>query len=308
MMDWTKEQVEARKFYIGGSDAAAVLGLSNYKTPLQVWALKTGRVTPQEISDKICVRVGNKLEQTVAELFMEDTGKKLKRVNETIFHPKYKFIGANIDRLVVGEDAGFEAKTTNEFKNSAWREDEIPIEYLCQCLHYMAVTGKKTWYIAVLIGNSKFLWKKVEWDSQSINKLIKKEVYFWNTFVVPNIMPMQISSKDSSVLDRVFPKEKEKSIIELGDDAQKVCESLDSLQADYKVLEKEIEEQKNTLKGMLKNNEIGVTLKYRITWKTQKERRLDLEKLKIEHPEIYKKYAPGRDKRFLRISVIKEAK
>ena len=100
-MELTKEQVEARKNYIGGSDAAAILGLSRYKTALEVWAWKTGQVVPDDISDKVYIKLGNKLEQTVAEFFMEETGKKVQRVNDTIFHPKYPFLGANIDRKVI---------------------------------------------------------------------------------------------------------------------------------------------------------------------------------------------------------------
>ena len=302
-MDWTKEAVEARKNYIGGSDAAAILGISRYKTPLQVWAIKTGQVVPPNIDDVVAVKLGNKLEQAVAEFFMEDTGKKLARVNKTIFHPKYPFLGANIDREVINEDAGFEAKTTNQFKASEWEKEEIPVEYLLQCIHYMAVTGKKAWYIAVLIGNMQFKWKKIDRDEKVINDLVKKEVAFWNNFIVPKVMPMTITSEDSGILYALFPKAAEESIIELGDDASKICESLDSMKADFKVLEKEIDQQENTLKAMLKTFEVGMTPKYKISWKNQKERKIDVALLKKEEPGLYEKYAPEKEKRVLRLSV-----
>jgi putative phage-type endonuclease len=302
-MDWTREAKEARKQYIGGSDAAAILGLSRYKTPLQVWAIKTGEVVPRNIDDVVAVKLGVKLEQAVAEFFMEDTGKKLTRANETIFHPKYPFIGANIDRRVVGEQAGFEAKTTNTFKASEWEGEEIPVEYLIQCIHYMAVTGMKAWYIAVLIGNQYFRWKKIERNQKIIDDMIKKEVDFWNNFIVPKVMPMQIMSADSSILYSLFPRAAEESIIELGDDASKICESLDSMKADFKVLDKEIEQQQNILKAMLKTYETGVTPIYKITWKNQKDRRIDTKLLKKEEPGLYEKYAPETEKRVLRIAV-----
>ena len=258
-MDWTKEAKEARKQYIGGSDAAAILGISRYKTPLQVWAIKTGEIVPPDIDDVVAVKLGKKLEQTVAEFFEDATGKKLARVNNTIYHPDYPFLAANIDRRVIGEEAGFEAKTTNQFKQSEWEKEEIPVEYLIQCIHCMAVTGWPVWYIAVLIGNQKFLWKKIERQNKVIDDLVKKEVAFWNNFVVPKIMPMQITSEDSSILYVLFPHAAEESVIELGDDASKICESLDSMKADYNVLEKEIDAQENTLKAMLKTYETGVT-------------------------------------------------
>lgn len=302
-MDWTKEKIEERKFYLGGSDAAAILGLSRYKTPLQVWAIKTGQIVPENINDKVAVKLGNKLEQTVAEFFMEDTGKKVQRVNETMFHPKYPFLGANIDRLVIGEKAGLECKTTNQFKASEWEEEDIPIEYLIQCVHYMAVTGLPKWYIAVLIGNMQFKWKAITRDNKVIDDMVKKEVAFWTNFVVPKVMPMTITSKDNDILYKLYPKAAEESIIELGDDASKICESVDSMQADYAVLKKEIEEGKNKLRAMLKTFETGVTAKYKITWKNQTERRMDVELFKRDEPGLYEKYAKPKDKRVLNISV-----
>jgi putative phage-type endonuclease len=322
-MDWTKEKVEERKFYIGGSDAAAILGLSRYRTPLQVWAIKTGQVAPEDISDRVAVKLGNKLEQTVAEFFMEETGKKVQRVSETLYHPSYPFLGANIDRLVIDEKAGLECKTANQFKMREWEGEEIPQEYQVQCLHYMAVTGLPVWYLAALIGNMAFLWKvfvrtdaKVKLpdmpkehinpvEPKTLNEMVAKEVYFWNNFIVPKVMPMTITSQDDDILYRLYPKAASESIIELGDDASRVCESLDSMQADYAVLEKEIDEQKNTLRAMLKTYETGVTPKYKITWKNQQERRIDVELFKKEEPGLYEKYAKPKDKRVLRISVKK---
>lgn len=304
-MDWTREQIETRKSYLGGSDAAAILGLSRYKTPLEVWAWKTGQVVPDDISDKVYIKLGNKLEQTVAEFFMEETGKKVQRVNETIFHPKYPFLGANLDRKVIGEDAILECKTANMFKTREWEGEEIPIEYIIQCVHYLAVTGIKKAYIAVLIGNMDFKWKEIKRDEKVINDMVAKEVAFWNNFIVPKVMPMTITSEDGGILYALFPKAAEESIIELGDDTNALVEALDSMQADYKVLEKEIEEQKNCLRAKLKTFETGVTNKFKITWKNQTERRIDIELFKKEEPAMYEKYAPPKEKRVLRYAIKK---
>ena len=134
--------IEKRKEYIGGSDCAGVLGLSRWTTPLKIWAVKTGQIVPEDISQKIAVKLGNKLEQTVCELFTEQTGLKVRRVNETLFHKDYNFIGANIDRKIEGQDVILEAKTCSAFKAKEWGEDEIPAEYLLQCYHYLAVRFK----------------------------------------------------------------------------------------------------------------------------------------------------------------------
>ena len=302
-MDWTQEAKEARKQYIGGSDAAAILGISRYRTPLQVWAIKTGQVVPPNIDDVVAVKLGVKLEQAVAEFFMDATGKKLEKVTKTIHHPKYPFLAANIDRRVVGEKAGFEAKTTNQFKASEWEEDEIPAEYLIQCIHYMAVTGLKAWYIAVLIGNMYFRWKKIDRNDKIINDMVNKEVAFWKNFIVPKVMPMQICSADSSILYALFPQAAPDSIIELDDEAQKICEIRDSSLADMKALGMQIDEYSNTLKAMLKSHEVGITKVYKVSWKNQSVRKLDTIRFKREEPGLYEKYSPKTETRVLRVSV-----
>lgn len=302
-MDWTKEAVEARKNYLGGSDAAAILGISRYKTALQVWAIKTGQVVPPRIDDVVAVKLGVKLEQAVAEFFMEDTGKKVEKVSNTITHPKYDFLRANIDRKVVGENAGLECKTTNQFKASEWEGEEIPIEYIIQCVHYLAVTGWKKWYIAVLIGNMYFKWKPISRDEKIIDDMVKKEVDFWNKFIVTKQMPMQISSRDSSILYTLYPQAAPESITELGDEAQRICELRDSTLADFKIVKAQIDEYTNTLKAMLTTYEAGMTARYKITWKNQPERRLNTDLLKKEEPALYEKYAPKIEKRVLRVAV-----
>jgi putative phage-type endonuclease len=302
----TESQVKERINYIGGGDAAAILGLSRYRTALEVWSIKTGQIRPEDISQEMPVKLGNMLEETVCKLFEEETGKVLLPTTETLFHPKYKFIGGNLDRLVKGERALFEAKTTNSFKQSEWEnEGEIPVEYQIQCHHYLAVTGLDRAYIGCLIGNRKFLWRIIERDEKLLANIVAKEVAFWNNFIVPKIMPMQITSEDGGVLYRLFPQAAPESVIELGDEAQKICEIRDSSLADLKALEKQIEEYDNTLKAMLKTYESGSTKTYRISWKNQRERRLDTALLKKEEPAIYERYSPEKEKRVLRIAVKK---
>lgn len=304
-MPLTEKQIEERVNYLGGSDASGILGLSRYKTPLSVWAIKTGAILPQDISEEMPVKLGNMLEEAVCKLFEEETGKVLLPAKDTLFHPKYPFIGGNLDRLVQGERAFFEAKTTNSYKQSEWEnaDDEIPVEYIMQCYHYLIVTGLDRAYIGCLIGNRKFVWRTIERNEQVLAGILAKEINFWNNFVVPKVMPMQISSEDSGVLYSLFPQAAPESIIELDDDAQKIAESLDSMQADYKVLEKEIDKQKNELRARLKTYDTGLTAKYKITWRNQKERRLNAELLKKEEPGIYEKYSPEKEKRVLRLSV-----
>jgi len=292
--------------YIGGSDASGVLGLSRWDSQLKIWAIKTGRVLPEDISKRVNVKLGNKLEETVAEMFTEATGKKVRRVNKTLFHPDYPFIGANIDRDVVGEDAILECKTASAWKAAEWKGEDIPQEYIIQVLHYLAVTGAQKGYIAVLIGNEEFVWKEIVRDEKLINDIIRKEVLFWNEFVATQVMPMEIAKNDGETLYQLFPIADPNQDIILDDSVNQILEHLEAAETEKRLLETDIDKMKNELKALLGDAESGRTETYRITWKNQKTNRLDTEKLKKEREDIYKEFLRTTETRVLRHNKIKQ--
>ncbi len=295
----TPEQILERRGYIGSTDSAAILGLSRYSTPLNVWAIKTGQIVEEDISGKLPVRLGHKLEQAVAELFTEETGKKLHRVNETVFHPKYNFLAANLDRRVVGEKAVVEIKNVGAFRRDEWREGQSPAEYICQVMHQLAVTGWDRGYLVALIGNTDFEIRTIERDEQALKDLVNREVSFWNDFVVPKIMP-SISRGDKDTLSALFPLAEEGKEIELDDRAAAICDSLDGLRSDLKGLEGSIAGAENELKAMLGTADAGIVGDRKIFWSNILTRRLDSEDLKKEMPEIYEKFRkPSTYRKFL---------
>lgn len=282
-----KTNPKARRAFIGGSDAAAVLGLSRWKTPLQVWAEKTGQIEPADISQKLNVKLGVRLEDAVADLFMEETGKKVHRVNQTLIHEEHPFLAANIDRRVVGEEAILECKTTSAWNAKSWEGEEIPQEYIIQCLHYLAVTGAAVAYIAVLIGNQEFKWKKIERDEKTIATIIRQEVDFWNQFVLPGVMPTTITSRDADTLLELFPNAKPQSVVTLTDDIAKIIESRNAMIQDLKSLEAQIDTADNTIKAFLGENEAAESTIFTVSWKNQTQSRVDSKLLKEKHPDIY---------------------
>lgn len=323
-MSLTEKQIKERVSYIGGGDCAAILGLSRWRTALQTWASKTGMIEAKDISQEMPVKMGNLLEDAVCQLFEDDTGKKLETANAsacekrgikyvpnpddpegtvTILHPVHSFIGGNLDKLVKDENAFFEAKTTNSYKQSEWEnKDEIPVEYQLQCLHYMIVGGFDHCYIGCLIGNRKFVWRKIERDEKKLATILKREVDFWNNFVIPQVMPA-VSADDAVALYNLFPEAAPESVIELGDEASKICEARDSLLADKKVLEREIDECNNQLKAMLKTYEVGMTPMYKVSWKSQITKRIDTERMRKDEPALYEKFLKEVVARVLRVSV-----
>ena len=165
----TAEQIAARPFSIGSSDAAAALGLVTQRSPLRVWeekrlgielaalralpqdadvpmpiddqlqmnALERELRGPDDLSENEAVELGTLLEDDVAELFERRTGKRLFRVNNTIVHPRLPFMTCNIDRRVVGEPKLAEIKTAGFWaaRSDDWGEvgtDAVPFKYAGQ--------------------------------------------------------------------------------------------------------------------------------------------------------------------------------
>lgn len=282
--------LDMRKAGIGGSEAAAIVGLNPWKSAFQLWMEKTGQVEPEDLSDNEYVYWGNVLEQAVADRFCELTGKKVQR-RGMLQDDEYPYMLASVDRMVVGENAGLECKTTNAFNSKVWADDELPDSYYIQCQWYMMVTGCEKWYIAVLIGGNKFVWKEVPRNEADIEALRKAAVDFW-AMVTTNTMPPVDGSDDCSrALTERFKGQKGLEI-ELPAAAKDCIERLSEIKETISNLEEQKKLSENELKVMLGDAEIGVIGEDRVSWKVQNGRiTVDSKRLKAERPEIYSKYS-----------------
>lgn len=300
-------EIAKRNAFLGGSDIAAALGLSKYKTMLQLWAEKTGQIEAEDITKKLQVRLGNKLEPTVAELFEEETGKKLHRVNEPLVHKKFDFLRGQIDRRVVGEKAIVEIKTNSPYRLHEYADEEMPIDYLLQTVFYMALSRAEVGYLAVLFGNTDFRIKVLRKDEELEADIIKKAVHFWQKFVIPKVMP-SVSRDDADTLYSLFPVGTEDDPVALTDQANILVESRAGLIADKKICEGQIDKIENELKVMLGKKATGVTDRYKISWANQKQVRLDTDAIKSNHPQVAKACIKVLEFRKFGVTKIKEAK
>ena len=105
-----------RSNYVGGSDIAVIMGLSRWKTPLQLWAEQTGEVEPEDISGKEAVEMGIELEETVARVFTKRTDLKVRRSPKNYTHKEHPMLGCQVDRLVEGTNELLECKTCSAWK------------------------------------------------------------------------------------------------------------------------------------------------------------------------------------------------
>ena len=232
-----EEWLKLRKKGIGGSDAAAVAGLNKWKSPIQVYMEKLDEA-PEVVRNEESMYWGNVMEDIVAHEFSRRTGLKVRRRNAILKHPKHEFMLANVDRLIVGRKEGLECKTASEYAKEEWKDDEIPVAYLLQCQHYMAVTGYDAWWIAVLIGGNKFVYKRIERDDELINYLIEIEKNFWESHVLKGIPP-EIDGTEASqqFLNSLYPESIPESEVELPSEADQLFDAIESIKTEIQDLE-----------------------------------------------------------------------
>src|SRR5215471_16523967 len=142
---------------IGGSDIAAICGISHFRTPFGVYCDKLGLADPQEQTERM--RIGKLLEPTVLELYRASHPNEevVWSLDKTERHPKEPIIIGTPDAFILRPEPvrkGLEAKTAG--LDQAWRwgddGDNVPGEYLMQCQWYMLLIGCNEWDLAVLIG------------------------------------------------------------------------------------------------------------------------------------------------------------
>ena len=284
-----EEWLEIRRGYIGGSDAGAIIGMNPYASAFSVWAEKTGRVP--EFEGNISTRVGNQLEDFVAHLFMEETGKKVQRVNATIVNPKFPWACANVDREVLGEDALLEIKTTSSWENTKlFRNGQYPDSWLCQASHYLCVCECAKIYIAVLIECRELKIFELERDENELSALMRAEKEFWSNYVIPvKTPPVDGHSATTEAIRRMFTEEAggEADL----SDFSALFQRRKALTESQKQIRTEIDGIDNQLKTIMGTAPTGKCGAFSVSWRLQKTSALDREAIKADYPDIdFSKY------------------
>lgn len=282
------EWIKLRRQGIGGSDAAAILGLSQYSSAYQIYCDKTGLLTEEE--DNEAMRQGRDLEQYVADRFEEAAGKKARRCNFILINEQYPFMLGNIDRMITGEDAGLECKTTSALNKSDFENGDVPASYYVQCMHYMALTGKQKWYLAVLVLNRGFYWFEIPRNEEEIRALISAEKDFWENHVLARREPAPDGSEMAAeVLKKLYGRGNDDEVIPLTgyEDKLRRFDEIDTLS---KTIEKEQEQIRQEIQAEMKTATVGVCGNRTVYWRNYSRSSFDAKQLKAADPKTYEAY------------------
>lgn len=279
-LEITKEQwLMERKKGIGGSDIGALMGVNTYSSPFMVFIDKTTDYN-KDLSENEAVYWGTTLEEIVAKEFEKRTGKKVRRLNAMLKSTEIPYALADVDRMIVGEDAGLECKTTNAFNTSEWKDDEIPASYICQCQWYMYVTGCPKWYIACLIGGQRFVWKEVQRDDEIIKYMVEVATTFWENNVLKGDAPAIDGSDNCTEYIKEHYPEDNGCEVRFTSDISALVENLYQVKRQKKELCTQELDLENRIKQYLGEAQCGINENYKVVWKTQRGKpKFDLDKL-----------------------------
>src|SRR5687768_2620585 len=195
-----------RTTFIGGSDVAAILGISPWKSPVDLWLDKT-TPRPEDGQNMAAKRRGSRLEPYIRDMITEEYGLKIVRVNQRYVDAEFPFLGCEIDAET--ETENIEIKTVHPFKAKEWGEhetDQLPLHYIAQAQHGLGITGKTVCRFFALIGDDLKPYF-VERDDETIEAMRSRCIAFWHNHVLTGIPPeLDYDHKDVlETLARMYP-------------------------------------------------------------------------------------------------------
>lgn len=279
------EWLEMRRSGIGGSDVAAIVGLSKWRTPTDVY---NSKIEAPVDNDNASMEWGRRLEPVIREKYAEAVGMSVETPPFMFRHQEHKFMIADVDGIRA-DGRIVEIKTART--QQGWGEDgtdEIPDYYKTQVQHYMTVLGATSCDVAVLIGASDFRIYTIEHDPELEELLIDVENEFWNEHVVPQVPPPPVTLEEMKV---AFPVSK-KAAVECTDDIWEHVEKLALVTDQMKELKEQEETHKAAIQAAMGEADTLSHLGQIVaTWKSAKAvARFDSASLKAAMPDIYNQF------------------
>lgn len=321
--DW----LSYRRKGIGGSDAAAIMGMSPFCTKRDLYYDKCGiqAVMDEEEDNWVAKEVGHRLEDLVAEIFSRKTGLNVYPIRKMFRHPLYPFMLADVDFFIELSDGStgiLECKTTNYNCQNKWANDSTPVNYEYQGRHYMSVMNINKMYFACLYGNNEneFFIRCMERDLDIEEDLIAEEEFFWKENVEKGVEPPYTEKSDlvlESIRRHYGPADKDADMVKLDrkylagikqylelkeqkaqheGEAKKLEEKMKETYAEI------VEKMGTSCTAVLTDGGNQYVLSYGPTYRTGIDKK-GLERLKVQHPDVYDDYVNTTESRRFSVKV-----
>lgn len=207
----TPTWLRQRRTGIGGSDAAAVLGISPWRSALGVWESKRGLVPETDATERMLW--GSRLERVVRAGFNADYGTHYTKPAGMLRHERWPFVIGNLDGL-----AGtrvLEVKTA-DYKSAQWGEpgtDAVPVHYYAQVQHYLLLTGGDLAELGVLFGGNRMERYEIPAHREFQEAMLDDEARLWQQVVTATPPAPDGSADAGAVLRRLYPDAVDQEIV-----------------------------------------------------------------------------------------------
>jgi len=273
-----------RKKGIGGSDVASILGVSPYRTALEVYHDKT---SPELALDEPTedMQRGVRVEKYILQEYAEQSEVQINTNIPTIVDKQYQFMRANIDAKVIGANVIVEAKSTKA-PISSW-ENGIPEYYKAQVAYYAMLTNAERVDVPVLFSGWKYACFTY-WRDESYEAVVKEAVIkFWQEHVVKGIPPKPTSIDE---LKAAYPNLEQEKTVKADNDIREKVYLLQEAQEQRKELEKKEKELKTQIQGFMGDAGYLDAGFCKVALKEIKSTRFDANAFKEKYTELYQQY------------------
>ena len=256
---------------IGGTDIAAIMGVHPYRTAHDVFLEKTGRSVPVPMNEPMYW--GIHLEVKVADRYQkEHPDIEVVRDLGVIPHPEHPWWLGSPDASAYknGETVwGIEVKTASSFRKKSFGEpgtDQIPKEYILQCMWYMPVLGVNEMHVPVLFGGQEYQEYMVKKDNDLLDMMFESAREFWMDNVQKDVPPpMDGSEACKDLMLSKYPDANDK-IINAEPMLVDFAARYNDIRTSMKDLKEEQEKLKNIFKKELGENKGMECDQFRLTW------------------------------------------
>lgn len=258
---------------IGASEVAAVVGLSPWATPIDVWRAK---IEGRDLEETPAMKRGRLLEPALADWYAEDTGAELRR-SPMRRHAKHEFALCTPDRIArkAGDEWPVELKTAGIRMIDEWGEagtDDVPQHYLVQVAWQLACTDYGRGDLAALIAGDDFRIYHLHRDAELEGMLIDKVGRFWRDYVeTGREPPIDGSDSYSEYLAAKF-RHQRGPMLKGTPEIDSLAQRLFAARAESEAVEAEEKTARQQLEQLIGEAEGVEGGWYRITWRTVKGR------------------------------------
>ena len=208
--------LEFRRKHVTASDAAAIMGVSPFATPLAIWMEKTGRKQSKDQEDRAHLDWGNRLERVACEWVSDECGVQVGPSDEIFVSERHDWLSCTPDGFFgpghEGPIEGYlEVKCPSAWSKDQWQHG-MPEHYMIQCQLGMEITGLKHGIMAAVI-QPRLYWGRIEHDERIVARILDACYVFWTEHVQKDIPPeVTGASKEAGFIKELHPKDSGKVV------------------------------------------------------------------------------------------------